>query len=706
MEEDLANRLLKKYFGYPTFLPYQKEIIQNILDNNDVLAVIATGGGKSLCYQFPTLLTKGIAIVISPLIALMKDQVDALIENGVEAANINSTLNYNERKRIEADALAGRIRVLYVSPEKIVQPGFLSLLKKLDISLFAVDEAHCISHWGHEFRPEYRQLGKLKKEFPTIPIIALTATATPLVQKDIITQLRLKEPHVAIGSFFRKNLAYQVNEKKNGYSQLIGYLKDHRNDSGIIYCNSKKTVDNLAEKLNRDGFRALPYHAGLQKTIRTRTQEKFIRDDISIIVATVAFGMGIDKPDVRYVIHFDMPKSLEQYYQETGRAGRDGERSDCILLFRPGDRVKIQYFIDRMHSEAERKVAYRKLQDLINFCETTSCRARILLNYFGEEFSHDCGACDNCLYPREVFDGTEIAKIALSCISRLQNLYGISYIADVLRGSRNKKIIERGDNRNMAWGSGKAYTREQWLSYIKELTRLGYLSLEGDQYPVVGLNARSRRVLAGVEEVILTKTSSKGAAKRSSKEGLYNIHLLTRLRDLRKTVADKENVPPYIIFSDSTLKQMAAELPKTPEEFLRIKGVGEKKLAMYGEIFMREIQTIPGIQDKSSITVQKIRMQSPTVQRTRDLYMQGLTIKEIAQKRDLTEECVGAHLEELVLSGVRFCLDDIVMPEKQKIIMDAISEFGGENLKSLQEHLGERFSINEIRIVRACLQKD
>ncbi len=697
MEDGAAARLLKTYFGYDDFHPYQKDVLSSILARRDVLAVIATGGGKSLCYQFPAIVTKGMTVVISPLIALMKDQVDALLENGIEAGFLNSTQEYADRLSVEKAALSGRLRILYISPERVVQPGFIRFLRNLHIGLFAIDEAHCISQWGHEFRPEYRQLGKLKQEFREIPVIALTATATPAVQQDIVAQLNLVNPHIVIGSFYRKNLSYEVLEKNNAYGMLIGYLKNHRRDAGIIYCNSKKTVETLAGRLNRDGFRALPYHAGLPRQMRTSTQDKFIRDDIEIIVATIAFGMGIDKPNVRFVIHYDLPKNLEQYYQETGRAGRDGERSDCILFYTPADRGRIRYFIERMESNTERRVARRKLEEMIEFCEGTTCRVRMLLNYFGEPCSFKCGNCDNCRHPRETFDGTEIARTAVTCISQLGNAYGIRYIADVLCGSQNKKIRERGDDRLPAWGSGKAYNRNEWAAYLKELIRLGYLELEGDRYPVVRTTAMSDEVLNGSAQIMLTRKVAAPDAADAATGLISDPGLFERLRRLRKQIADAEGVPPYVIFSDSTLREMAAARPSSPEALVGIRGVGERKLARFGERFIREIT--------SGAAPTAPQSDSPSVERTRELYLQGLTIREIARLRDLTEEVVGAHIEELILGGEEFSIDDLVVPEKQKEIQAALEKYGDENLKTLHDALGDRYTLNDIRLVRAYLKK-
>jgi ATP-dependent DNA helicase RecQ len=716
MHDERATAVLKEYFGYTSFHPYQKEIIGRLLAGRDVLAVIATGGGKSLCYQFPSLLTGGLTLVISPLIALMKDQVDGLRENGVSAAYLNSTLAYDERQRVEADLRAGRVRILYVSPEKIVQPGFRSFLKTLDLRLIAVDEAHCISQWGHEFREEYRRLRVLKKEFPRLPVIALTATATPAVRRDIVDQLQLADPWIFLGSFHRSNLYYEIRPKKNAYSQLVGFLGSHRGESGIIYCTSKKTVDGLATKLKRNGFKALPYHAGLQKSVRSRTQERFVRDDVDIIVATVAFGMGIDKPDVRYVVHYDMPKNLEHYYQETGRAGRDGERSECVLFYSRGDRMKIQYFIDRMQSQTERTVAARKLEELIDFCEGTGCRVQALLGYFGEAFERPgCGMCDNCTHPKETIDGAAVARTVITCITELDCPFGAGYIADVLRGSRIRRVIDRGDQNIASFGTGKAYPKEAWQSFIRQLVQQGVLASSGDRYPVIEPGALSRAVLEGTHAVRLTLPASGTPARTGTSEsGDVDRRLFDRLRMLRKRIADIHEIPPYTIFADATLREMAARQPENARDLLAIKGVGMTKLKRYGDAFLQEIidhrevnrpDPPAGVRPPDP-AVSRREAAASSVQTTRDLYLGGHTLREIAAQRDITEEVVGAHIETLILGGAPIALDDLVIPEKQAAIREAIQEYGGENLRSLKKVLGERYSYTDIRLVRAWVRRN
>ncbi|HOI12621.1 MAG TPA: DNA helicase RecQ [Methanoculleus sp.] len=587
---DLKYQYLEKYFGYTSFLPHQEAIIDAVIAGRDVLAVMATGGGKSLCYQLPALVFGGLTVVVSPLIALMKDQVDGLRANGVAAATINSSLGRGEQRIIERVILEGRIRVLYVSPERAVQPFFLSLLSRADVRLIAIDEAHCISMWGHNFRPEYRRLRVLKERFPAVPIIALTATAIPAVQDDIAGELALSNPARFVGSFNRKNLTYRVVPKARYFPRLVAYLTEHPDDAGIVYCFSQKATEDLAKKLQEKGFSALPYHAGLPDAVRTEHQEAFSRGDAAIICATVAFGMGIDKPDVRFVIHTDLPKDIESYYQETGRAGRDGEQSDCILFYSRGDYGAIRYLIEKESTDATQKdVAYRKAGAMLDYCETTGCRRKHLLAYFGEAYPDErCGACDRCETPVKVFDGTEIASAVIACIRETGERFGASYIADVLTGSTSTRVRENGHDRLAAHGSGKGYTRDQWLLFIQEMVGKGFVTSTGGRYPVLVSNDRSREVLAGALVVPLTEPRPEGVVAAEPAVG-YDEALFLRLRRLRKVVADLDRVPPFVVFHDRSLKEMATFYPATGVAFLGIYGVSEAKLKRYGRRFLDAI---------------------------------------------------------------------------------------------------------------------
>ncbi|KAB2834539.1 MAG: DNA helicase RecQ [Candidatus Brocadia sp.] len=703
------NDVLQKYFGYTSFYPLQEDIINEVLEHRDVFVLMPTGSGKSLCYQLPALLFDGVTIVISPLIALMKDQVDGLLANGIPATFINSSLSYSEIDARRQKLLENELKILYVAPERLLMPEFLEFLQRLKVCLFAIDESHCISEWGHDFRPEYRQLKVLKEKFPNVPVMALTATATQVVQDDIIRQLNLPHNKVFKASFNRKNLYYQIKPKHEPFQQILHYLKDRRTDSGIIYCQSRKTVETLASGLQAKGYRALPYHAGLTAEVRTDHQERFIRDDVEIVVATIAFGMGIHKPGVRYVIHYDLPKSIEGYYQETGRAGRDGLPSDCILFFSYADKFKIEHFIQQKEDEHEKQIAYKQLRELITYCEGNACRRRILLAYFGEQFEEpNCGGCDVCREPKERFDGTIAAQKILSCVYRTGERFGIKYIVDVLLGAKNQKVLQNRHDTLKTYGVGKEYAKVQWQSFIRELIQLGYVKLDGDEYPILKLHEKSRPVLLGNEKVFLIKPDEKIPVEKAEASEDYDHTLFGRLRALRKTLADQEGVPPYIIFHDTSLKEMTVYYPQSLLDLRKISGVGDQKLVKYGKVFLEEIVNyceqnnimprqcspppaeFPGKEPKTS-----------TIQVTFDFYKQCLTISEIAQKRGLAVSTIASHLEKLILDGEDISIDSFVTPEKQQHIRGVFEELGIQALSPVKEKLGEGYSYEEIRLVRA-----
>jgi len=593
---ETIHTILKKYWGYSCFLPHQQEIIGSVLSSKDTLAVMATGGGKSLCYQLPAVYLGGLTLVISPLISLMKDQVDDLNARGIAAAACNSSLEYRERARIETDLKNGNLRLLFVSPEKCMQQNFLESLRSSNIRLIAIDEAHCISEWGHNFRPEYRQLAQIKKFFPGIPVIALTATAIPEVRRDIVQQLGLHHAREFIGSFNRKNLRYQVIAKKNPMVFLLHYLGQHRNDAGIIYCLSKKETEDVAGELKKRGFSAIAYHAGLSKQVREAAQDAFIRDSVSVVCATVAFGMGIDKPDVRYVIHYDLPKTVESYYQETGRAGRDGQYSECILLYSRGDSSRIRAMLEHDEGGAGHlRTGLKKLQEITEYCENTGCRRKYLLEYFGEEYPEEnCGSCDTCDHPPDMVDCTEAARMIAECIRQLPGKFGIELVSDILRGAKNTKILEYRFAALPAYGSGRKYSKPQYRTWINELVRQGYLVRTGDKYPVICLTGRSDELLKGRCRVMLPAPEN-GSGKMipplpAGKTEPEDPALFMRLKSLRKSLADSLGVPPYVIFPDKSLREMVAVQPCDREHFAAISGVGEFKLEKYGPVFINEIR--------------------------------------------------------------------------------------------------------------------
>ena len=598
--------LLQRYFGYPGFRPYQADIIDALMNGQDVLGVIATGGGKSICYQIPALAKKGLCIVISPLISLMKDQVDGLFENGIPAAYLNSTLSSDRRLRIETDILHGNLKILYISPERLMTRGFIDFLKQVPLSLFAIDEAHCISQWGHEFRPEYRKLSIIRNTFPNVPIIALTATATPSVRGDIISELHLTDPAVYVGSFDRQNLTYEICEKINPDRQVIDFVRSHSDESGIIYCFSKKQVNDLTALLQKNGIDARAYHADLAPSVRSATQEQFLRDDILVVVATVAFGMGIDKPDVRYVIHYDLPKSIENYYQETGRAGRDGDKAVCMLLYARSDFKKIEGLLKKLPNGVERQIGFKRLNDMLGFCETRACRRTVLLTYFGEDSKEiQCNSCDNCKRGIQTIDGYDVLSLLSTCILELKEPCGVSYLADMLCGTATDRIVLRGHDKLPSFGSGVVVhdvpvKKPQWLFWIKELIYCGYLTSNDAKYPVVLCNAKTRSALAKeicvrlaepeFQSTLLTDSST-GSVLEDGSLSPGDEELYKCLCALRKDIADSEEVPPYQIFSNRTLKEIARKRPKTTYDLIRIWGIGEHKLKMYGAVFLDAVST-------------------------------------------------------------------------------------------------------------------
>jgi len=696
---------LHKFFGYTEFRPLQEEIIKAILANKDVFVLMPTGGGKSLCYQLPSIMQDGLTVVVSPLIALMKDQVDSLQDYGIPAEFINSSLSYDQIAEVKKRLLSNQVNLLYVAPERLVLPQFLEFIDLLNISLFAIDEAHCISEWGHDFRPEYRQLIVLRNKFPDVPLVALTATATPIVQDDIIGQLKMKEPLRFQASFNRANLFYQVLPKGDTYQQLTDYLRAHPADSGIIYCQSRMSVEQLAAALNRDGFRALPYHAGLTSQERTQNQEAFIKDNADIIVATIAFGMGIDKSNVRFVIHYDMPKNLESYYQETGRSGRDGLKSDCILFFSYGDKAKIEYFIEQKEDTKERQIAYDKLHQLIHYAESHICRRKILLEYFGEAYSvENCQHCDNCLKDRETFDGTIIAQKLLSCVFRLNERFGTNYVIDVLKGSKSERIFHNRHQKLSTYGIGAIFTKKQWQAYVRELIQQGYLNIEGGQYPTLKLTEKSKAVLFNGGKVNLTVYKEiKPTVVKDDADLKFDKNLFERLRQLRKRIADERNVPPYIIFQDKTLKDMATRIPTTWNQLQSIFGMGESKIKRYGPRFLKEViayaQQI-GLEIESEQKPTKSTTQM-TEYKTLEFLRQGFSINEVAQKRNIPVRTIYYHIERLILFGEEIILNNYIPSEKQQVIRKAFHTSGVNNIGKVREQLGKEIPLEEIRLVRA-----
>jgi ATP-dependent DNA helicase RecQ len=585
---------LKKHFGYDEFRPLQEQIVRDALAGRDVFALMPTGGGKSLCFQLPALLRDGLTIVVSPLIALMKDQVDALQASGIAATFLNSTLDAGDAKARWRGLHRGEYRMLYVAPERLMLEGFLEKALNWNIAQIAIDEAHCISEWGHDFRPEYRELKKLRTHLPEVPVMALTATATERVREDILKQLKLRDPQCYVASFDRPNLTYRVVPKSQPYDQLLAFLQARPQESGIVYCASRKTADSLAAKLNADGIPARPYHAGLENAERARNQELFLRDDVRVITATIAFGMGINKPNVRFVVHHDLPKNLESYYQETGRAGRDGLPSECVLLFSAADVVKQTRFIEAKDAK-EQRIAHDQLRQMVHYAEARECRRASLLRYFGEERPNEsCAGCDNCLTPRETFDGTLAAQKFLSCVHRVHAKsgfgFGLNHIVEVLTGAKTEAVRQRGHDGLSTYGIGSDIKREAWQAIGRELLRLGFVEAAPGKFATLSLSPAGLTALRERASITLTKPADV-ATKTKSRAGNIECdeELFDRLRNLRRKIADERDVPAYVIFSDASLREMARAYPTRLGDFARIPGVGEQKLKTFGETFVAEI---------------------------------------------------------------------------------------------------------------------
>ncbi len=595
------NDTLAEVFGYPEFWPHQTEIIEHVISGCDAFVLMPTGGGKSLCYQIPALHRSGVTIVVSPLIALMKDQVDALRANGVAAAVLNSSLSAEESRAVLRDLRSGALDLLYVAPERLVLDGFLAELARLEIALFAIDEAHCVSQWGHDFRPEYVRLSVLRERFGGVPIVALTATADEQTRTDVVRQLGLGDARVFVTGFDRPNIHYSAAYKTKPAAQLAEFLREYRGASGIVYALSRKRVEQVAERLRAEGFSAEAYHAGMATAERTRVQEAFLGDRIDIVVATVAFGMGIDKPDVRFVVHYDMPKSIEGYYQETGRAGRDGLPARALMLWSMQDVMTARGFIDGNGSDEQRRIESAKLSAMIAFAEALSCRRGALLGYFGEELASGCGCCDICDTPPETYDATVDAQKALSAVWRLGERFGLGYVVDVLRGSSIERIVSSGHDRLSVYGIGVEHSKDEWTSIIRQLVHRGYLRVDVEEYSTLKLAGRAGSALRGEEAVVLArppaprkkaaaeKPAAKGARVARSLETDEQVALFERLRELRREIAAEQQVPAYVVFADAALADMARRAPGTREQFLEVSGVGAAKLERYGEAFLAAI---------------------------------------------------------------------------------------------------------------------
>ena len=589
------QQILQHVFGFPDFRAPQDEIISTLVDGGDVLVLMPTGGGKSLCYQIPAIAREGVGVVISPLIALMQNQVDALKQLGVSATFLNSTLAFETVHRIEQSLRQGEVDLLYLAPERLVQPATLALLRELDISLFAIDEAHCVSQWGHDFRADYLHLNILATEFPSVPRIALTATADIRTRTEIVSRLSLDDARQFIVGFDRPNIRYRIALKTNPRQQLLQFLKnEHRNDAGIIYCLSRRKTEETATWLSQQGFEALPYHAGLYSETRAKNQARFLNEESIIIVATIAFGMGIDKPDVRFVAHLDLPKTVESYYQETGRAGRDGEAANAWLVYGLQDVIKLRQMMENSEGSDEHKRAEQhRLNAMLGLCEITSCRRHALLRYFDEDSPERCGNCDTCIDPVDTWDGTEAAQKALSAVFRTDQRFGVNHLIDVLQGSNTEKIRQFEHDKLSTFGIGQTLDINQWRSVFRQLVARGYISVDLERYGALRLEQKCRPLLKGEQQIELRRDSGKKAVARQTKTPLpedINVGLWEALRECRRLFAEAQGVPPYVIFHDKTLREMAEQMPQNTSEFGLLTGVGERKLEKYSEAFLAVIQ--------------------------------------------------------------------------------------------------------------------
>ncbi|KFC18639.1 DNA helicase RecQ [Chryseobacterium sp. FH1] len=717
------SQILQQYFGYDNFRLEQANAVENVIAKKDTFVLMPTGGGKSLCYQVPALVLDGTAIVISPLIALMKDQVDALRVNGISASYINSSMSSFEQNETLNQLKNGQLKLLYVAPEKLSADNgaFLKLLNEVNISLFAVDEAHCVSHWGHDFRPDYLFLNGIKKQFPEVPIIALTASADEITRKDIIKQLNLQNPLVLISSFDRANIKYFVQPKQSVLQNIIQYLNEHPNDSGIIYCLSRKGTEEMSNNLRENGINSAFYHAGISSVERAKVQEDFLKDKTRVMVATIAFGMGIDKSNVRFVMHADLPKNIESYYQETGRAGRDGLPSEAILFYSFADVIKLRRFAMIEGNEEQSELMLQKLKQMSDFAEMQKCRRQYLMEYFGESHNGNCNSCDFCLSEFETWDVTTDSQKLLSAIFRLKERYGKNLIIDFLRGSKSVKITD--SMRSLpTYGIGNNHDKNYWQNLIRQLLINGFLSESNEEFSVLKLNEESKLVLFKDKKVTFRKVKEQAKAvivaevetDYSAPDFDANEDLFAELRTLRREIAERENVPPYVIFSDATLLELSTYLPNSKEELSQISGFGAFKIEKYGEIFLTPITDYCNIHSLTSKIIEKKPKKkrepkktnpktSGTFATTFELYKEGNNVEEIAKIRNLSINTIQNHLANFVATG-KIEADELMDMSKIEPIIEIAKSQTIPSLKAIKDELGEGFSYFEIRIAMAYHQ--
>lgn len=705
--EDKALHILNNIFGYSAFRQYQQDIIDQVISGKDAVVLMPTGGGKSLCYQIPSMVRDGTGIIVSPLIALMQDQVVALKQLGVNAAFLNSTLDANSASEIEQQLLRGELDMLYVAPERLMTGRFLNLLEQAPISLFAIDEAHCVSQWGHDFRPEYIQLSVLHERFPQIPRIALTATADEPTRKEIIQRLALEDAALFVSGFDRPNICYRISQNQgNAKDQLLRFiLNEHESDAGIVYCLSRKKVEQTAEWLSAKGLNALPYHAGLSAQVRKKHQHRFLTEDGIIIVATIAFGMGIDKPDVRFVAHLNLPKSIEAYYQETGRAGRDGLPADAWMMYGLQDVIMLKQMMGSSDAdEAHKKVEHHKLESMLGFTEITTCRRQALLKYFDDHLDKPCGNCDTCLTPVETWDATMVAQKALSCVYKTNQRFGVTYLVDVLLGKNMDRIKQFGHDQISVYGIGKELDKKQWSSIFRQLIARNLLSVDIEGHGNLRLTEQCRPVLRGEETLHLRKETKQAKSAQRGRKSFNTVKdadkvLWEALRTCRKALADEADVPPYAIFHDATLMEMVERQPQTHEQFSKMSGVGEKKLEAYANQFLDII--------KHHIdTAVNPASSSDTVEETLQLLRTGMKADEISAHRNLTATTIYGHLAKAIELGEVELQQVIDLSENEiKVIQNAFLNFGDEDkkLKPIYDAFEGAFDYGQLQCVRASI---
>ncbi len=696
--QEKAKNALQDYFGYSQFRGQQEEIVMHVLKKKDAVVLMPTGGGKSICYQVPAVISEGLTLVISPLISLMKDQVDALNSNGIPAQFLNSSQSISEQRFISNEVQAGKIKLLYIAPERLFKGAYplMDFLKNVKLSLVAVDEAHCISQWGHDFRPEYLKVGDLRREFPDVPFIALTATADKLTRKDIAEKLNFVNPRWFISSFDRSNITYRVTPKKNSMEKLLEFLDVHQKDSGIIYCLSRKNVEETAQKLQDAGIKALPYHAGLTREQREKNQELFIKDEVKVMVATIAFGMGIDKSNVRFVAHMNMPQNIEGYYQETGRAGRDGLPSEALLFYSAGDFMTLSRMLEQGDNQDFSEIMQRKLEKMKSYCQSNTCRRQYLLQYFGEAHQGACANCDICFQKDKLIDMTVPAQMLLSTVARLDENYELGYAVLVLRGSQSAKIQPQHQKLSV-YGIGKDKAEMFWKELGDQLLQAGYLAEAGSQFPTLKLTTLAWEKLKNKEKILLPKTEALPRPIAS----VHHESALDELKVLRAQLANKENVPPYVVFSDSSLVAMATYFPTTEPAFLQIPGVGTVKAKSYGPVFMKLIKQLV---EKYHIEVPpppKASIKAPKTNSssllTLNMYQSGMNIHQIVKERSMTYNTVEEHLCELIEKG-KIKAEDFLSKDDMLNIRLAYRRQGSHYLKPLKEHFGERYSYFQLKV--------